>query len=144
VLTLIRSDTFNYTQDCKETQKYTQQLLSPDGLDRKIIPRRIDNLSLFGYSALKAVNSMGKTTPSIGVLVQQEKAALQRFRRALRKEDQRVFDELWTYVSKHLMACTCADHLLPLEVFLFAMLMEEHKEIMRLRRGIRELQDRLS
>ena len=35
-----------------------------------------------------------------------------RYRRALRKEVQHVFDELWTHVSKHMMACTLANRLL--------------------------------
>lgn len=82
---------------------------------------------------------MGKTIPTTAGLMQQEKAALSRFRRALRKEDQRVFDAMWVHVTKHMMACTQADHLLPLEIFLFTMLMEEHKEIQRLRRLVAEL-----
>ena len=53
---------------------------------------------------------MGRTLPTTSDLLNKEKTELGRFRRALRKEDQLVFDELWTYVSKHLMACNQADH----------------------------------
>ena len=77
---------------------------------------------------------MGRTTPTLSGQLHKEKSELGRYRRALRKEDQRVFDELWTHVSKHMMACTQANHLLPLEIFLFTMLLEEHKEIRRIRR----------
>ena len=82
---------------------------------------------------------MGRTTPTTSDLLRQEKENLNRFRRALRREDQVVFDELWAHVSKHLMACTVADQVLPLEIFLFTMLMEEHKEVMRLRREVEEM-----
>ena len=76
---------------------------------------------------------MGRTLPTTSDLLHKEKSELGRFRRALRKEDQLVFDELWTYVSMHLAACNQADHVLPLEIFFFAMLLEEHKELQRLR-----------
>ncbi len=82
---------------------------------------------------------MGKTTPPMSGLLHKERSELGRYRRALRKEDQLVFDELWTYVTKHMMPCTQANHLLPLEIFLFTMLLEEHKEIRRLRRRLDEL-----
>jgi hypothetical protein len=38
-----------------------------------------------------------------------------------------------------MMPCTQANHLLPLEIFLFTMLLEEHKEIKQLRRILEEL-----
>jgi hypothetical protein len=82
---------------------------------------------------------MGKTTPPMSGLMHKEKSELGRFRRALRKEDQRAFDELWVYVTKHMMPCTQANHLQPLEVFLFTMIKEEHKEIRRIRRMLEEL-----
>ena len=65
---------------------------------------------------------------------------ISKFRRALRKEDQRAFDELWTHISKHLMAVNLANHLLPFETFLLAMLLEEHKEIIRLRGMVEEME----
>lgn len=82
---------------------------------------------------------MGKTIPSMLGILHKEKSELGRFRRALRREDQLVFDKLWTHVTKHMMACTVADHLLPLEIFLFTMLLEEHKEIRRIKRIVDQL-----
>jgi hypothetical protein len=38
-----------------------------------------------------------------------------------------------------MMPCTQANPLLPLEIFLFTMLLEEHKEIRRIRRIVDEL-----
>ena len=37
------------------------------------------------------------------------------------------------HAAKHMMPCTQANHLLPLEIFLFTMILEEHKEVRRLR-----------
>ena len=82
---------------------------------------------------------MGKTTPTTSVLLHKERSELGRFRRALRKEDQQVFDELWTYVSHHMMACTVADHLLPFETFLLTMTLEQQKEIRRLKAMIAQV-----
>jgi len=53
---------------------------------------------------------------------------------------QRVFDELWTHVTHHMMAYTQANHLLPFEVFLLMMLLEEHKEVRRIRNILAEFQ----
>jgi hypothetical protein len=38
-----------------------------------------------------------------------------------------------------MMACNQANHLLPLEIFFFAMLLEEHKEVQRLQSEIERL-----
>jgi len=81
---------------------------------------------------------MGRTTPTISILFQREIAELKRFRRALRKEDQLALDEVMVHVNKHMAASGYADHLLPFETFLLAMLLEEHKEIMRLRKELKE------
>ena len=55
------------------------------------------------------------------------------FRRALRRGDQQALDDLFAAAQKHLAAAAYAAHALPLETFLIAMLLEEHKEVMRLR-----------
>jgi len=84
---------------------------------------------------------MGKTTPPIAQLLHQEKNALAKFRRALRREDQRILDEVFTQVHPYMMAASYADHLLPLEIFLLAMLLEEHKLIKKLQREFSELKN---
>jgi len=83
---------------------------------------------------------MGRTLPSITQAFLEEKAAFARFRRALRREDQRVLDDLFTNAQKHLSAAAYAAHALPFETFLLAMLLEEHKEVLRLRRQLANLQ----
>jgi hypothetical protein len=63
----------------------------------------------------------------------QEQESFGRFRRALRRSDQIVIDDLFAAAHQHLAAAAYAGHALPFEVFLLAMLLEEHKEVRRLR-----------
>ena len=83
---------------------------------------------------------MGRTLPSATQLMHQEEASLARFRRALRRGDQLVFDDLFTAAQKHISAAAYAAHALPFETFLMAMLLEEHKEVMRLRKIVETLE----
>ena len=79
---------------------------------------------------------MGKTVPPISGSYYSELASLSQFKHALRRSDQLVFDELFTYARKHLAEAAYATHPLPLEIFMLAMILEEHKEVMRLRQYI--------
>jgi len=63
----------------------------------------------------------------------QEQDSFARFRRALRRSDQRSLDELFAAARLHVAAAAYAAHPLPFETFLLAMLLEEHKEVQRLR-----------
>ena len=76
---------------------------------------------------------MGRTVVSITQAFLEEQSYLKRFRRALRREDQLVLDELLVSARHHLSAASYAGYPLPLETFLLSMLLEEHKELMRLR-----------
>jgi hypothetical protein len=82
---------------------------------------------------------MGRTLPSITQAFLQEQQSLAKFRRALRREDQRALDDLLAAARHHLAAAAYASHLLPFEVMLLAMLVEEHKEVMRLRERLEAL-----
>lgn len=82
---------------------------------------------------------MGRTLASITQVFLEEKAAFGRFRRALRREDQRALDDLFASAQKHLAASAYASHALPFETFLLAMLLEEHKEVLRLRGEVENL-----
>ncbi len=81
---------------------------------------------------------MGRTLPSITQQFLDEQSAFSKFRRALRRSDQLALDDLFANARKHLSAATYASHALPMEVFLLAMLLEEHKEVMRLRQYVEE------
>jgi hypothetical protein len=82
---------------------------------------------------------MGRTLPSATVVFMQEEAAFGRFRRALRRADQLALDDLFTSARQHLAAAQYASHALPFEVFLLSMLLEEHKEVMKLRERVEAL-----
>jgi hypothetical protein len=77
---------------------------------------------------------MGRTLPSITQAFLQQQEAFSRFRRALRRGDQLALDDLFAAAHKHLAAAAYAANALPFETFLLAMLLEEHKEVLRLRR----------
>jgi hypothetical protein len=83
---------------------------------------------------------MGRTVSSITQSFLKEQAAFARFRRALRKQDQQALDDLFAAARKHLAAASYASHALPFETFLLAMLLEEHKEVIRLRGEVERLQ----
>jgi hypothetical protein len=82
---------------------------------------------------------MGRTLPSITQAFLQEQEALSRFRRALRRNDQFALDDLLASARQHLAAAAYAAHPLPFETFLLAMLLEEHKQVMRLQRVLEDL-----
>jgi len=86
---------------------------------------------------------MGRTLPSITQAFLQEQQSLGRFRRALRREDQRALDDLLGSSRQHLAAAAYASHLLPFEVMLLAMLVEQHKQVLRLQQEIDVLQSAL-
>ena len=76
---------------------------------------------------------MGRTLPSITQEFLQEEASFARFRRALRRSDQIVLDDLFALARQHLAATAYASHALPFETLLLCMLLEEHKEVMKLK-----------
>lgn len=82
---------------------------------------------------------MGRTLPSITQKFLQEQSTFSNFRRALRRRDQLALDDLFAAAHQHLAAAAHAAHALPFEVFLLAMLLEEHKEVMRLRQKLEDL-----
>jgi hypothetical protein len=76
---------------------------------------------------------MGRTLPSVTNEFLNEQAEFARFRRVLRRADQNALDDLFAAGHQHLAAVQYAAHALPFESLLLAMLLEEHKEVMRLR-----------
>jgi len=82
---------------------------------------------------------MGRTLPSITQVFYQEQASFSAFHRALKPSDQLALDELFASARLHLAAAAYAAHPLPFEIFLLAMLLEEHKEVMRHRMQLEDL-----
>lgn len=84
---------------------------------------------------------MGRTLASITQAFFEEQEVLRRFRRALRRDDQKVLDDLLAASRQHLAAAAYAAHTLSFEAFLLAMLLEEHREVIRLRGLVQEVRD---
>ncbi len=76
---------------------------------------------------------MGRTLPSVTQVFLREQESFLRFRRALRRSDQKALDDLFAAAHKHLAAAAHASHALPFEIFLLSMLLEEHKQVLRMR-----------
>ena len=70
---------------------------------------------------------MGRTLPSVTQVFLHEQESFLRFRRALRRSDQKALDDLFAAAHKHLAAAAYASHALPFEVFLLSLLLGEHK-----------------
>ncbi len=87
---------------------------------------------------------MGRTLPSITQAFLQEQASLARFRRALHREDQRALDDLLAAARHHLAASAYASHLLPFEIMLLAMLVEEHKRVLKLQSELDAMRNRIA
>jgi hypothetical protein len=83
---------------------------------------------------------MGRTLPSVTQNFLIEEESFSRFRRALRRSDQLALDDLFASARRHLAAAAYAAHALPMEIFLLAMLLEEHKEVQRLRTQVERVE----
>ncbi len=79
---------------------------------------------------------MGRTTQTMTQLVAQEEAYWAPFRRALRKEDQEVFDRLFAAARHHSAPAHYASHATPFDSMLLAMLLEAMKGVETLRQRI--------
>ena len=79
---------------------------------------------------------MGRTLPSFTQLILAEQSSLAKFRRALRRDDQDAFDDLFRMAKYHSAESAYASHALPFEVMLLSMLVEEHKLVLGLQRQI--------
>lgn len=79
---------------------------------------------------------MGRTLSTTNQLIREEETAFANFRRTLRKADQRHFDALFAAARLHTAAISQANHALPFEAVLLAMLLEQQKQIEALQRQI--------
>lgn len=82
---------------------------------------------------------MGRTTQTMTQLVAQEEAYWAPFRRALRKEDQAVFDKLFAAARHHTAPAHYASHATPFDSILLAMILEAMKAVEALRAQVDDL-----
>jgi len=85
---------------------------------------------------------MQRTNPPFSVVLEQEIQDWQKFRRALRKEDQQVFDHLFEKARLHVQAGGCASRPWPFETILISMLLEHEKALFELRSKIKVHEER--
>lgn len=86
---------------------------------------------------------MGRTLPTAAMLLEQERARWRKFRRALRKEDQGMLDELLADASLHRQAQAYSSWATPYEAMLVAMLLEERKRLKRVENAMALLREQL-
>jgi len=72
---------------------------------------------------------MGRTTQTMTQLVAQEEVYWAPFRRALRKEDQIVFDRLFAAARHHTAPAHYASHSTPFDSILLSMVLEAMKAV---------------
>ncbi|MFI5341589.1 MAG: hypothetical protein ACHQ7N_17340 [Candidatus Methylomirabilales bacterium] len=83
---------------------------------------------------------MGRTVAPFSQILEAEFESWNKFRRALRREDQEAFDALFAAAKYHVAAMVYASRLTPLEAILMGILVEHQKAITQLRGRIRALE----
>jgi hypothetical protein len=89
---------------------------------------------------------MGRTVTPFSIVLSQEEGRLKKFRRALRAEDRRHFDELFEHARRNIQAAVQAAAPEPMESIFLLMLIEMQKEIqeLKVRLGEAEPKDRFA
>jgi hypothetical protein len=85
---------------------------------------------------------MGRTVLPFTQELYREEETWKAFRRALRREDRELFDELFAAARYHTAACTCSGRAVPFEAILMSILLEERRAMRELLRRVEELERR--
>jgi hypothetical protein len=86
-----------------------------------------------GSRAFEADTIMGRTVPSFHQKLLSIESEWAKFKRALRKEDRELFDELFSFAKYHTAPASYLSAPNPMEPIFMAILIELLKEIRRLR-----------
>ena len=84
---------------------------------------------------------MGRTVATFHQLIEQSRARFAKFRRALRREDQQVFDELFERVKYYAASGSFETPWDPLDAIFLALLLEQEKELRVLRGRVAVLEN---
>jgi hypothetical protein len=68
-----------------------------------------------------------------------EQAHYSQFKKALAPRNQRALEQLFIYANLHVAEVAYASFELPMEVFMLSMILEMHKEVMRLKNEIENI-----
>lgn len=82
---------------------------------------------------------MGRTVSTLTQYLNETEAGLAAFRRTLRRSDQYIFDGIFAAARKHIAAISQSDALLPFEMVLLAILLEQSKQIAALQHELEQL-----
>ena len=85
---------------------------------------------------------MGKTLPPFSQLIEGERRRWAPFKRALRKEDQVLFDRLFDCAKVHIQAGVMVSRPWPFETIVMAIVLEKQKQVEQLERLLDELHSR--
>ena len=83
---------------------------------------------------------MGRTVLPYSHIWEEERSRWQKFRRALRREDQAHFDRLFELARLHLKAGVYASNPWPLESMLLSMLLEHEKTLSAIQDRLKRLE----
>ena len=86
---------------------------------------------------------MGRTVLPFSQVLAGQQQRLSKFRRALRKEDQRALDALFEQARLHIQAGVYAASPDPAEAFFISVLLENWKTVNRLEARVKELEERV-
>jgi hypothetical protein len=84
---------------------------------------------------------MGRTLPSAAMVFQTERAHYAPFLHALSHSDRQALEEVFIYAQTHVAEAAYAAHPLPMQVYLLAMILEDHKKIIAMRTRLDQIQD---
>ncbi len=82
---------------------------------------------------------MGRTVTPFTSVLNRELRNLANYRKALKKEDREIFDELWERARKHIQASVLSSFPIPMESILLSMCIELLKEIKDIRNDLNKL-----
>ena len=82
---------------------------------------------------------MGRTVLPVAQIIQQEREEWAKFRRVLRKEDQKALDELFDLAKYHSAAFAYASRPVPTEPVFMSILLEHQKTIAKLQRQMEQV-----
>ena len=83
---------------------------------------------------------MGRTVLPVAQIIQQEREGWAKFRRVLRREDQKALDDMFDLAKYHSAAFAYASRPVPTEPVFMSILLEHQKTIAKLRERVEELE----
>ena len=81
---------------------------------------------------------MGRTVPTFNMSLDREISAWKEFRRALRAEDQPVFDRLFALARQHMAEAAAAARPVPFDAVVLSILLEQQKQIVSLEKRLEQ------